>query len=202
VVIQFRGELLGEGWQTQPEWLDVQALMHRSGQGVVFGQSMHERVGPRLLALADQSPRSRLLTLLTVLGELADSSDYQLLDAGEPGLLLSSADYDRIHRVMEYLHAHFRESIPLETVAALLPLTVPAFCRFFKRITRKTFNAYLHEYRVYQACLLLQDHQLSIGEVAYQVGYQQPAYFNRQFKRITGQTPGAYQRRFARWVPS
>lgn len=200
VVIQFQEDFVGDGWKHHEEWHGVRRLMDRSSQGILFGTRARAQVGPRLIALKDLSPLPRLLTLLTVLGELAVSDDLQLLDAGEPGLLLSSGDYDRIHEVMAYVQTHFQNPIPLHTVAELTHLTVPAFCRFFKRTTQKTFNTYLQEYRIYRACHLLQGQELSISEISYQCGYQQPAYFNRQFKRITGQTPREYQRQFARWV--
>jgi AraC-like DNA-binding protein len=200
VVVQFQGDLLGADWAERPEWQGVRELLRRSGQGVMFGKRVKEQLGPRLIELVDEPPLPRLLSLVTTLGQLAEATDHRLLEAGEPGLLLSSADYDRIHRVMAYLQAHFREPIALQTAANLVHLTVPAFCRFFKRITQKTFSHYLHEYRIYHACRLLQDRQLNMGEIAYHCGYQQAAYFNRQFKRIMGQTPSEYQRQYARWV--
>lgn len=200
VVIQFQRDFMGEGWEQGAEWESVRMLLERSEQGIIFGQPVQATLGPAILALSEQAPLPRLLGLLKLLGQLAEAEEYQLLDAGEPGLLMSTSDYDRIHRVMSYIQRHYQDQVSLEHAAELVHLTVPAFCRFFKRVTRRTFTNYLHEYRIYHACQLLQTRQHSISEVAYRCGYQQPAYFNRQFKRIMGQTPSDYQQRFAQWV--
>ncbi len=201
VVIQFKEDFLGENWLHKPEWQGLYAMMQRSSQGILFGTEFSQKVGQQIYELEDLAPLPRLLAFLDLLSQLAESEDYRLLEAGQPGLLLSSKDYDRIHRVMSYLQTHYQESISLQTAADLVHLTVPAFCRFFKRITQKTFTNYLHEYRIYHACQMLQAQQLAVGEISFQLGYQQTAYFNRQFKRIMGCTPTAYQKRFSQWIP-
>ena len=57
------------------------------------------------------------------------------------------------------------------------------------------FNAFLNHYRIVEACQILQDNrarELTFQEIAYRMGYQSVATFNRAFKRETGQTPSEY----------
>ena len=57
------------------------------------------------------------------------------------------------------------------------------------------FNTFLNHYRIVEACKLIQDNrgkELTFQEIAYRMGYQSVATFNRAFKNETGQTPSEY----------
>jgi AraC-like DNA-binding protein len=59
------------------------------------------------------------------------------------------------------------------------------------------FNAFLNHYRIREACRLLseeKEEQLTFQEIAYRMGYQSVATFNRAFKKETGQTPTEYNK--------
>ena len=56
---------------------------------------------------------------------------------------------------------------------------------------------YVHSLRMEEAKQILETEQLSIDEVGHQVGYEDPAYFRRLFKRKVGLTPARYRRKFA-----
>jgi AraC-like DNA-binding protein len=61
----------------------------------------------------------------------------------------------------------------------------------------RNFNDYLHSYRIEESCNMLSDTQkkdLTILEIAYEVGYQSIAPFNKAFKEITGVTPTEWRR--------
>ena len=69
-----------------------------------------------------------------------------------------------------------------------------AFCVFFKKMTGKTFVRYLNEYRVELACRLLAKGEMTVAEICYATGFGDVPYFHRTFKRITGTTPGSYNK--------
>lgn len=125
-----------------------------------------------------------LLDLIEQAGE-----DLQQLNSGGRLLGFSEKDGSRMDRVMQYILAHRFQKITLVEVAAQANLTKEAFCRFFKLRTRKTFTDYLLHLRINEAKQLLQETELGISEIAYQVGFENLSYFNRSFKRIAGQTP-------------
>lgn len=61
----------------------------------------------------------------------------------------------------------------------------------------RNFNDYLHSYRIEESCSMLSDPQkkdLTILEIAYEVGYKSIAPFNKAFKEITGVTPTEWRR--------
>ena len=61
----------------------------------------------------------------------------------------------------------------------------------------RNFNDYLHSYRIEESCSMLSDPQrkdLTVLEIAYEVGYKSIAPFNKAFKEITGVTPTEWRR--------
>ena len=74
-------------------------------------------------------------------------------------------------------------------------MNVTAFCRYFKKVTGKTYSQALNQIRIGAACRSLINTDLTISQIAYEVGYQSVAYFNRQFRLIKGVTPQEYRLR-------
>ena len=85
------------------------------------------------------------------------------------------------------------EEITLAEISDLVSMEIPSFCRYFKRVTGKTFTEFVNDFRVSYACKLLSDTSLSISEVCFDSGFNNSSHFNRLFKSITGKTPLAYR---------
>ena len=81
----------------------------------------------------------------------------------------------------------------MEEVAELTSMTVPAFCRFFKKITGKTFTQFVNEYRLTHAAKLLHEAQISITDICFECGFNNFSHFNKQFKKFTGKSPSKYR---------
>ena len=69
-----------------------------------------------------------------------------------------------------------------------------ALCRHFRQRAGKTLFAFLAGIRLENACRLLQETQLPVSAIAWETGFAKLSHFNRQFKALTGQTPGEYQK--------
>jgi transcriptional regulator GlxA family with amidase domain len=70
---------------------------------------------------------------------------------------------------------------------------------FKRRFTKATGNspiAYVQALRVEEAKRRLERTDAAVDEIGWNVGYEDPAFFRRLFKRITAMTPGAYRRKF------
>ena len=84
----------------------------------------------------------------------------------------------------------------MTNIAASVHLSTPAFCRYFKKQTNMTFTEFVNQYRITQAkTLLLQDK--SVSEVCYESGFESLSYFNKLFKKITGENPSVFKKRYA-----
>jgi AraC-like DNA-binding protein len=66
------------------------------------------------------------------------------------------------------------------------------FSRAFKKQYDLTFQEFLLRYRVFQACTFLNVSAASIADVAYSVGFSDPSYFTRVFKRYIGVAPSEF----------
>ena len=91
--------------------------------------------------------------------------------------------------VREYLDTHFTEHLTLARLAEEFHQSVSRFCHEFKRHFQTTILEYLGEKRMRQAAILLRDHNLSIANIAYQLGYNDRRYFSLQFKNYYHLSP-------------
>jgi AraC-like DNA-binding protein len=97
--------------------------------------------------------------------------------------------------IYKYIHAHYNETPDVNKVASNVHLSTPAFCRYFRKQTNMTFTDFVNQYRITQAkTLLLQDK--SISEACYEVGIESLSYFNKLFKKITGENPSDFKKRY------
>ncbi len=74
-------------------------------------------------------------------------------------------------------------------------MTGPAFSRFFRREVGRTFEDYVNDARIGQACRALLDTDRSVTDIAFEAGFNSVAYFNRRFMRAKGMSPTAYRAR-------
>lgn len=101
---------------------------------------------------------------------------------------------ERVRQAAEHLSAHLREPFRLENLAALCGLSVSRLAHLFKQQTGNTPQQFLEQRRMQHACHLLHLTDLSVAEVAREVGYEDPFYFSNRFRRHVGQSPLPFRR--------
>ena len=99
-----------------------------------------------------------------------------------------------VRRAVRFIEENYGRDLPLEEVAKSVGLSPSYFSSSFKRETGKNVVEYITEYRVEKAIELLCTTNLNTSEVAYRVGFNDPKYFTRIFKRSVGVTPSLYRR--------
>lgn len=100
-----------------------------------------------------------------------------------------------VDRALRLIHQHFDTGISLQTIAQQVHVTPSYLSRSFRKRVGTKFTEYLAITRVERAKHLLISGTRRISEVAHQVGYDDPAYFSRVFRRITGVSPEEFARR-------
>ncbi|MEY9165250.1 transcriptional regulator GlxA family with amidase domain [Sinorhizobium fredii] len=101
-----------------------------------------------------------------------------------------------IRAAQDWLATHFSVANPLEEMIRRTGLTERTFKRRFTGATSLSPIAYVQRLRIEEAKRRLERTEASVDEISWQVGYEEPAFFRRLFKRLTGVTPGGYRRRF------
>jgi AraC-like DNA-binding protein len=194
VVVQLRPDFLGEAAWSAPELASIARLFERARVGLSFHGATKAAVGRQLTRLAALSPLPRLLLLLRIFERLATSDEVTPLGASSAGVAYDPQEQQRIRHVTRFVAAEYGRKIELREAAALAHLTEAAFCRFFKRTTRLTFTQFVNQYRVHQAQrMLLTDH--SVTETALACGFESVSYFNKVFRRVTGENPLRFKQR-------
>lgn len=98
-----------------------------------------------------------------------------------------------IKRTINYIRDHYKEGITLEETAHQLNITPEYLSTLFNRELGMNFSAFLTEFRLSHAKRLLRGTELRIYEIAAEVGYGDPKYFNRVFKEKYGVSPGEFR---------
>ena len=101
----------------------------------------------------------------------------------------------RLRAVVEYIEEHLDAGPSLDQLAAVARLSAYHFARQFKTATGLPPHQFVIMRRVERAKHLLQARTgLSLAEVAAHAGFSDQSQFSRQFKRVTGVTPGQFRR--------
>ncbi len=94
---------------------------------------------------------------------------------------------------ISFLTERYDQNLSLEEICRHLSISKNYFCYLFKRDTGVSLWAYLTDIRMRKAKALLRDTDLKSLEIAYQVGYDNPSYFSKLFKKLQGVTPNEYR---------
>lgn len=97
----------------------------------------------------------------------------------------------------DYMHAHLAEDITLEQVASQAGLSTYHFCRAFKESVGTTPYQWLIAKRIEAAQRLLADESVSIGDVAFDAGFNSPSHFATAFRKAVGVSPSAFRQRLS-----
>lgn len=92
-----------------------------------------------------------------------------------------------------YIGKHFTESISVAVLAKQANMSVRHFSRIFRNVYNVSPKNYIIQLRIQHSYMLLRDRGLSISEVAFESGFSDSTYYTRQFKKLTGFTPGQYR---------
>lgn len=99
------------------------------------------------------------------------------------------------NEIIQYIKEHYNEKISLEEIAKHFNYSVGHMCRKFKQDIGDSIVNYIIKYRISTAMRFLFERQdLSIEEVALEVGFNDVQFFTKTFKKFIGMTPGKYRK--------
>jgi YesN/AraC family two-component response regulator len=99
------------------------------------------------------------------------------------------AEDSSLGAAISYVEQNFRSKVRGDDAAALCGLSPFRFSRLFKDTYGLTFRDYLVNFRLKEACRLLENPSVTVADVAFAVGFQDPSYFTRIFKHRVGTAP-------------
>lgn len=199
-VVQMKEDFLGKHFFEIPEMTPIQNLFERAKLGLSFHGDIKDEIGADIEKLPQYDNYDRLLRLLAILKELALTDDYQILNAQSYVLEVNMQDNDKLNLIYDHVRENFQRVITLEEISDLASMTEPAFCRYFKKVSGKTFTNFVNEYRLVHASKLLAEQPASITEICYRSGFNNFSHFNKQFKKFIGKSPSDYRKQVRRLV--
>lgn len=192
-LVQMLPSFLGDTFFNLPELAGINKLLQRAQYGIVFHGNAKREIGQKLENLSVLSPLEKLLGLLEVLKMMEQTKNYSLLNADGFILEAKLEDNQRINLIFNFVQHEFQRSISLDEISEKVNMTKPAFCRYFKKITGKTFVEFVNSYRLTHAAKMLHERQISILDVCFDSGFNNFSHFNKKFKAFTGRTPTQYR---------
>ena len=195
LVVQLKENFLGDAFKETPEFSNINALFEKAHIGLSFGGETKRIVAEKLRQMQQLPHFEQLMNLLEVFQVLATSSEVTELNEQDTSIKLFLDDKIRMGSIYKYIHANYDKNPDVNAVAADVHLSSAAFCRYFKKQTKMTFTNFVNQYRITQAkTLLLKD--VSVSEACYEVGFDSLSYFNKLFKKLEGENPSAFKRRY------
>lgn len=130
--------------------------------------------------------------MLQCLLKLMDTSGRQLPD--------TSSRISSFMQIIKFLNENFQKEISLQQLADSFHMNASYISFLIKKETGLTYSQYLTNLRITQAKKLLASSQMTLTEISETVGFHDYFYFIKKFKKITGVTPGYYQKNLsAQW---
>jgi AraC-like DNA-binding protein len=196
VVIQMKEDFLGKDFFSNPELSSIRQLFERGRKGLSFSGETKAKVGAKLKQLSHLGHFEQLVELLHILQELANTEEVTSLDSRPVSNHFVGKEQVRMNLIHKFIEDHYQQAVNVGEVAKLVHITTAAFCRYFKKNTRMTFTDFLNQYRINQAKKMLL-HDKNVTEACYGSGFENLSYFNKIFKKLTGENPSQFRKKHA-----
>jgi AraC-like DNA-binding protein len=173
-----------------PELYPMTKMLEESTHALIYGKATKDKVRPLLKKLHRLNHFEKLLSMMEILNIMANAEDKKKLHT-YPVVNNHNKEQVRLNMIYKFIDENFDKSIRLGEIASHCNMTVPSFCRYFKKMTKLSFVDFINRYRVNYAKQILTS-DVNIGEVSYKCGFENLSYFDKVFKRVEGITPKQY----------
>jgi AraC-like DNA-binding protein len=110
-------------------------------------------------------------------------------------LSIKTESIRRFESILDYINAHYTESIAVSFLANRAHVTVPHFCRTFRELTGDTFTDYINTLRLEKSAGFLCESRFTITEIAIRSGFDSINYYSRLFKKYYHLSPSDFRKK-------
>lgn len=118
----------------------------------------------------------------------------QLIEFNGTDVLIENRKELYVKKVVQFIELNYPRKISVNEIARYVGLDRSYLCSVFKDYLNNTIQEYLINFRIGKSCDLLENNNLSIGDVSRSVGYDDPLLFSKIFKKIKGLSPREYRK--------
>jgi two-component system, response regulator YesN len=98
-----------------------------------------------------------------------------------------------LDKLITYINSHYAENLTLDQLSSMCVLSPTYISKIFKTHLDTNFIDYVSSVRIKVAKRLIKNSELSLKEISNEIGYVDPNYFTRVFKKYEGMTPSEYR---------
>ena len=186
-IILFRKEFLGVDFYNRKESFLLNKLLSDAEEGIQLNNP-DPKIIDLIKNLSGQEGLTLVINLLTCLDYLSKCTDYKLLTIKWFKKQYFVLKDHRLNEILDYIEKNYKK-INYGEITQIARMTKPAFSRYFKNKTEKTFTQYVNEIRIANARKFLLETNKKIIDISTGCGFQNLTYFNRMFKQINNITP-------------
>jgi AraC-like DNA-binding protein len=118
---------------------------------------------------------------------------YRLLQGGQgtrlSHLMSSASETHRISKVIGHLRENYDQPLRIEDVARVFGMSISGFHHHFKSVTAMSPLQFQKQLRLQEARRLMLGEDLDAANAGFRVGYEDPSYFSRDYKKLFGEPP-------------
>jgi len=195
IVIHFSEQFLGKDYLQIPEMISVLKLLNMAKRGIRVSYTISENIAHQMMEMLKQTPFQRILELLQILQKITEEPKIKLLCSMGFIEKIQRSQNNRLNHVYEFVMNNFSRQISLVEIANIANMNKTAFCKYFKDQTTKSFIQFVTEVRINYAKRLLMEGDRYVAEIGYECGFNNISNFNRQFRKIVGETPGSFKKK-------
>jgi AraC-like DNA-binding protein len=195
IVVHFLKDFWGPSFLLMPEMKKILHLLEGDNNGLQLNKSLQKKITSGIEQIEMATGFDRIKLLLDTLHEMSLSKQYKIITKAFDKDL-NQKENSAIDKIFTFSFRHFLEPVTLAEVAAEVSMSIPTFCRFFKRNIKKSYFDFLKELRIGHACKLLRESNQPIMDICYTSGYNSWAHFSKQFKNLKEMTPNQYRKQF------
>ncbi|MBN2897176.1 MAG: response regulator [Clostridia bacterium] len=100
-----------------------------------------------------------------------------------------------IAKAVDFIKENYNQNITLDDVAKEINMSYHYFSKLFKTSTGKKFSDFIMDLRIEEAKRLLLNPEKSIKDICYEIGYNDPNYFSKIFRKVTGKAPTEFRQK-------
>ncbi len=193
VVVHFRQEIFGQGFLQLPELKTVYQLLQKN-DGIQIQPKLKKELAAFISDLQKLKGFQRMNALMQCLQKISTTPHYVMLTQN----FASHNNHinPAIEKIIDFSFKRYLTPVTLQQVAEVAAMSIPTFCRFFKKNIKKTYFDFIQDLRISHACKLLTNSNKPVMEICYESGYNSWAHFSKQFKQVKKMTPSKYRKEF------
>lgn len=196
IVIHLNQDFVTDRISMFPEFTGILKLIESSKKVLVFNNQSKKDHADLFDKITRLGKTEQLITIFGLLLSLSKVGTHQILLGRNLGEHYARSK--QIKKVFDYINDNFQNQISTKDIAKEIGLTTNSFCRMFKNLTKKSFIAYLNNYRIHRATMLLEETDDNISKIMYECGFENPSYFAKVYTQIKNSQPAEYRKKYRR----